>query len=136
MSSSVRIHGAPGETVRFVRVSLVVLFTYVFLANAWIGDTDPLLHTYYEKLRNVTRASVFRMSRLRDIWSLNVEYRNLKDVYQKRQPIVLSFPANHPRFQTAAGFRDDRARVMRTTGKGGYLQYGPTTTGAARTAAP
>jgi arabinofuranosyltransferase len=87
--------------------------------------TDPLLHAYYDKLRNVTRGSVFRMSRLRDIWSLNVEYRNLKDVYGKRQPIVLSFPANHSRFQTEAGFRDDRAGVIRTTGKGGYLQFGP-----------
>jgi arabinofuranosyltransferase len=87
--------------------------------------TDPLLHAYYDKLRNVTRGSVFRMSRLRDIWALNVEYRNLKDEYEKRRPIVLSFPANHPRFQTEAGFRDDRASVMRTTGKGGYLEYGP-----------
>ena len=87
--------------------------------------TDPLLHEYYEKLRNVTRGSVFRSSRLRDIWSLNVNYRNLKDVYEKRRPIVLSFPANHPRFQTEAGFRDDRASVIRTTGKAGYLQYGP-----------
>jgi arabinofuranosyltransferase len=87
--------------------------------------TDPLLHTYYEKLRNVTRGSVFRMSRLRDIWSLNVDYRNLQDLYEKRRPIVLSFAANHPRFQTEAGFRDDRAGVLRTTGKAGYLQYGP-----------
>jgi arabinofuranosyltransferase len=87
--------------------------------------TDPLLHAYYDKLRNVTRGSVFRMSRLRDIWSLNVEYRNLKDTYEKRRPIVLSFQANHPRFETEAGFRDDRAGVMRTTGKGGYLEYGP-----------
>src|SRR6476619_5516089 len=38
MNHSVRIHQAPGDTVRFVRVSLLVLFTYVFLANAWIGD--------------------------------------------------------------------------------------------------
>jgi hypothetical protein len=87
--------------------------------------TDPLLHGYYEKLRNVTRGPVFRMSRLKDIWSLNVDYRHLQDEYDKRRPIVLSFSANHPRFQTEAGFRDDRVGVMRTTGKAGYLQYGP-----------
>jgi arabinofuranosyltransferase len=87
--------------------------------------TDPLLHEYYEKLRNVTRGPVFRASRLRDIWSLNVDYRNLQEAYDKRRPVVLSFSANHPRFQTEAGFRDDRVGVMRTTGKGGYLQYGP-----------
>ena len=38
MNYSTRIHGAPADTVRFVRVSFLVLFTYVFLANAWIGD--------------------------------------------------------------------------------------------------
>src|SRR5712672_1761658 len=38
MNYSTRIHEAPGDTVRFVRVSFLVLFTYVFLANAWIGD--------------------------------------------------------------------------------------------------
>ena len=87
--------------------------------------TDPLLREYYEKLRNVTRGPVFRASRFRDIWSLNFGYRDLKDQYEKRRPVSLSFPANHPRFLTDAGFRDDRASVMRTTGKAGYLQYGP-----------
>jgi hypothetical protein len=87
--------------------------------------TDPLLHGYYDKLRNVTRGSVFRWSRLRDIWSLNVDYRHLHEEYEKRRPIALSFQANHERFQTDVGFRDDRAGVMRTTGRGGYLQYGP-----------
>src|SRR6266550_6873873 len=38
MNYSTRIHGASADTVRFVRVSFLVLFTYVFLANAWIGD--------------------------------------------------------------------------------------------------
>jgi arabinofuranosyltransferase len=87
--------------------------------------TDPLLHEYYDKLRNVTRGSVFRWSRLRDIWSLNVDYRHLHEEYDKRRPIALSYPANHERFQTDVGFRDNGAGVMRTTGKGGYLQYGP-----------
>jgi len=87
--------------------------------------TDPLLHAYYDKLRNVTRGSVWRLSRLKDIWSLNVDYRHLQEEYDKRRPIALSYPANHERFGTDVGFRDDRAGVMRTTGKGGYLQYGP-----------
>jgi len=87
--------------------------------------TDPLLHEYYDKLRNVTRGSLFRLSRLKDIWSLNMDYRHLREDYDKRRPIVLSYPANHKRFGTDAGFRDDRAGVMRSTGKGGYLQYGP-----------
>ena len=86
---------------------------------------DPLLHEYYEKIRNVTRGPVFRSSRLHDIWSLNTDYRGLKDAYEKRRAITLSYPANHPRFQTEAGWRDDRQSVMHTTGKQGYLQYGP-----------
>jgi arabinofuranosyltransferase len=87
--------------------------------------TDPLLREYYDKLRNVTRGSVFRRSRLRDIWSLNVDYGHLHDDYEKRRSIALSYPANHERFLTDVGFRDNSAGVMRTTGRGGYLQYGP-----------
>ena len=45
--------------------------------------TDPLLHGYYDKLRNVTRGSVWRLSRLKDIWSLNVDYRHLQEDYDK-----------------------------------------------------
>ena len=87
--------------------------------------TDPLLHEYYDKLRNVTRGSVFRASRLRDIWSLNVGYRHLHEEYDKRRPIVLSMTANHFRFRTDVGLRDDGANVMRASGRAGYLQYGP-----------
>lgn len=87
--------------------------------------TDPLLREYYDKLRNVTRGPVFRASRLADIWALNVGYRRLHEDYEKRRPIALSIRANHPRFQTDVGFRDDAAGVMRTTGRRGYLQYGP-----------
>ena len=87
--------------------------------------TDPLLREFYDKLRNVTRGPVFRASRLRDIWSLNIGYRHLHEEYAKRRPIALSITANHFRFQTDVGFRDDVANVMRTTGRAGYLQYGP-----------
>jgi hypothetical protein len=87
--------------------------------------TDPQLHEYYDRVRNVTRGPVFRASRLADIWTLNVGYRRLHDDYEKRRPIALSIRANHPRFQTDVGFRDDASGVLRTTGRGGYLQYGP-----------
>jgi arabinofuranosyltransferase len=87
--------------------------------------TDPILHEYYDKLRNVTRGPVFRASRLRDIWSLNLGYWRLHADYAKRRPIALSITANHFRFHTDVGFRDDVANVMRTTGRAGYLQYGP-----------
>lgn len=87
--------------------------------------TDPLLRPYYDKLRHVTRGRLTDWSRLRDIWALNVEYRHLQRDYDKRRPIALSIPANHFRFQTDVGFRDDRQSVISTTGREGYLQYGP-----------
>src|SRR5262249_29826985 len=86
---------------------------------------DPLLHAYYDRLRNVTRGPLLRASRLADIWALNVSYRDLHERYEKRRPIILSFPATHPRFQTDIGIRDDRAGVLVTTGREGYLQFGP-----------
>jgi hypothetical protein len=86
---------------------------------------DPLLHDYYDKLRNVTRGSVFRMSRLADIWALNVNYRNLHEQYEKTRQIAISMPATHTRFLTEVGFRDERAMMMRATGRAGLLQYGP-----------
>jgi arabinofuranosyltransferase len=32
---------------------------------------DPLLHDYYDRLRNVTRGPLFQAARFRDIWNLN-----------------------------------------------------------------
>ena len=87
--------------------------------------TDPLLHAYYDRLRNVTRGSVWRLSRLTDIWALNFDYRHLHQDYEKRRPVALSIPANHDRFLSDVGLRDNGASVLRSTGRAGYLQYGP-----------
>jgi hypothetical protein len=87
--------------------------------------TDPLLHEYYDRLRNVTRGPLFARTRFGDIWRLNVGYRRLHQEYDKHRSIALSFPATHERFRTDVGFRDVGAGAMRTTGRGGYLQYGP-----------
>lgn len=87
--------------------------------------TDPVLHEFYDRLRNVTRGSLFRWSRLPDIWRLNLGYRSLHEEYRKRRPVALSIPANHPRFLTDVGRRDDGTSAMRSSGRAGYLQYGP-----------
>ena len=85
---------------------------------------DPLLHAYYDRLRNVTRGPIFRLARLRDVWALNVgRYRNIHDAYERRRPVALSIPADNERFQTDVGART--AGVLRTTGRTGYLEYGP-----------
>jgi arabinofuranosyltransferase len=87
---------------------------------------DPLLHAYYDRLRNVTRGSVFRLSRIRDIWALNAgRYRNLARLYEKRRPIELSVRADHDRFVTDVGTRDTRAGTLAASGREGYLQLGP-----------
>lgn len=88
--------------------------------------TDPLLHDYYNRLRNVTRGSLFRRSRFPDIWALNAgRDRDLHRRYEKRRPIELSIRADNDRFLTNVGDRDPRAGTLRTTGRAGYLQYGP-----------
>lgn len=87
---------------------------------------DPLLHAYYDRLRNVTRGSVWRADRLRDIWALNLgRSRNIHAQYEKRRPIQLSILANHERFLTDVGERSNVTGVLRATGAPGYLQYGP-----------
>lgn len=87
---------------------------------------DPLLHDYYDKLRNVTRGPLFRVSRLSDIWALNLgRDRQLDRQYEKRRPVELSFRADHDRFPTDVGDRDTRAGTLRATGRPGYLQLGP-----------
>jgi arabinofuranosyltransferase len=88
--------------------------------------TDPLLRDYYDRLRNVTRGSLFRLSRFTDIWALNVgRSSDLSRAYEKRRPIELSIRAVHDRFQTDVGERDLRAGVLRSTGRSGYLEFGP-----------
>jgi arabinofuranosyltransferase len=88
--------------------------------------TDPLLHDYYDRLRNVTRGPLLRMSRLRDMAALNFgRYRGLSAMYEKRRPIQLSIRADHARFVSDVGDRDPAAGTLRTTGRGGYLQRGP-----------
>lgn len=89
--------------------------------------TDPLLHDYYDKLRNVTRGSLFRASRVRDILTLNLgKYRNLSEQILKRRAVSLSIRADNERFRTDLGFRDPAAGALRTNGeRAGYLQFGP-----------
>jgi arabinofuranosyltransferase len=87
--------------------------------------TDPLLREYYDRLRNVTRGSLLRASRLRDIWALNVRYPHLHEDYEKRRPIALSMLAGHERFLTDVGVRNPAATTLQSVGNPGYLQYGP-----------
>ncbi|MGC4085755.1 MAG: hypothetical protein QM736_27420 [Vicinamibacterales bacterium] len=89
--------------------------------------TDPLLHDYYDRLRNVTRGPLFSRSRFRDIVALNIgKYRNLHEQVLKRRSISLSIRADNERFRTDLGFRDPVAGALRTNGeRAGYLEFGP-----------
>jgi arabinofuranosyltransferase len=87
---------------------------------------EPLLHEYYDRLRNVTRGPLFRAARFRDMWNLNLgRFRNLHDMYEKRREVELSVRADNERFLTDVGSRDQTAGALRATGRAGYLQYGP-----------
>jgi arabinofuranosyltransferase len=87
---------------------------------------DPLLHDYYDRLRSVTRGPLWRVSRFRDMWSLNLgRFRNLHEMYEKRRQVELSVRADNERFLTDVGNRDQGAGALRATGRAGYLQYGP-----------
>ncbi len=87
---------------------------------------DPLLHDYYDRLRNVTRGPLLRAARFRDMWSLNLgRFRNLHEMYEKRRQVELSVRADNERFLTDVGNRDQGAGALRATGRAGYLQYGP-----------
>lgn len=88
--------------------------------------SDPVLHSYYDRLRNVTRGALFDASRVRDIWWLNLgEGRKIHERYEARRPIDLSIPAGNERFLTDVGERDAGGATLRAGGRAGYLQYGP-----------
>jgi arabinofuranosyltransferase len=87
---------------------------------------DLALRGYYDRLRNVTRGPLFTFDRLRDIWRLNFgALRNFHDTYERRRPIELSIRADNERFITDVGMRDTARGTLRTTGRAGYLEYGP-----------
>lgn len=87
---------------------------------------DPMLHDYYDRLRNVTRGPIFSLSRFRDIAALNVgRYRDFSDTIDRRRGTATSIRADNERFITDVGHRDPVAGSLKATGRAGYLQYGP-----------
>lgn len=87
---------------------------------------DPALHEYYDRLRNITRGPIFRLSRVRDILALNVgRYRNFHEIVDKRRPVAVSVRADNERFITDVGERDSVAGTLTSSGRAGYLEYGP-----------
>jgi arabinofuranosyltransferase len=87
---------------------------------------DPLVHEYYDKLRDVLKGPLFRASRFRSMWYLNFgEGRQFARRYDARRQVSLSIRAANERFTTDVGTRDPVSGVLRSTGRAGYLQYGP-----------
>lgn len=87
---------------------------------------DARLHDFYDQLRNVTRGAVFRWDRLFDIWALNAgAVRSMYERFEQTRPIALSVRADNERFLTHVGRRDPALGALRTTGRRGFLQYGP-----------
>jgi arabinofuranosyltransferase len=102
-----------------------------YIESIAAGDNqlaDPLLREYYERLRRVTRGPLFNARRFADIWRLNVgRDRNLHEQVNARRRVALSIRAANERFLTDVGERDPVAGVLRSTGRTGYLQFGPRT---------
>ncbi len=87
---------------------------------------EPFLRDYYDRLLEVVRGPLLSLSRFRSIWYLNGgDGRHLARRYESRRPVSLSVRASNERFSTDTGERDPAAGVLRSTGRGGYLQYGP-----------
>ncbi len=88
--------------------------------------TDPQLHDYYDRIRNVTRGPLVSASRFRDIAALNLgRYRNFHKQVLKRRAVALSIRADNERFDTDVGSRDAGTGSLRASGRAGYLQFGP-----------
>lgn len=87
---------------------------------------DPQLHQYYDRLKDALSGPLFSARRLRSLWYLNVgDGRTIARRFESGRPIRLSIRAANERFSTDAGERDPVAGVIRSTGRAGYLQYGP-----------
>jgi hypothetical protein len=88
--------------------------------------SDPVLHEYYDHLLDALRGPLFSGARMRSLWYLNFGAgRTIATRYESRRAISLSIRAANERFLTDAGERDTAAGVIRSTGRAGYLQYGP-----------
>jgi arabinofuranosyltransferase len=87
---------------------------------------DAELHRYYDRLKDALSGPLFSAKRLRSLWYLNVgEGRNIARRFESGRPIHLSIRAANERFSTDVGQRDAAAGALRSTGRAGYLQYGP-----------
>ena len=87
---------------------------------------DPMVHGYYDRLRNVVSGPLWTRSRMRDIWYLNAaDGRRFAERYDAARPVALSIRANNERFVADAGEKDNAAGVIRSIGRSGYLQSGP-----------
>jgi arabinofuranosyltransferase len=88
---------------------------------------DPLIRDYYERLLQITMGPVWSAARFREIFALNLgRYREFHRLVAARRQISLSVRANNPRFSTDVGEVDQSRGVIRSTGRAGLLQFGPT----------
>jgi arabinofuranosyltransferase len=87
---------------------------------------DPLIRDYYERLLRITTGPVWSAARFGDIFALNLgHYRLFHQMVAERRQISISQRANNPRFSTDVGVVDDVRGTIRSTGRAGFLQFGP-----------
>ena len=87
---------------------------------------EPLVRDYYDRLLQVVKGPLFSVARFKNIWYLNAgEGRTFARTYDARRPVSLSVRAANERFASDVGERQPASGTIRSTGRSGYLQYGP-----------
>ena len=87
---------------------------------------DPLIRDYYDRLLRVTTGPVWSAARFGDIFALNLgRYRNFHRMVAERRQIAISIRANNSRFSSDVGVVDDVRGTIQSTGRAGFLQFGP-----------
>jgi hypothetical protein len=87
---------------------------------------DPLIRDYYDRLLRITTGPVWSAARFADIFSLNLgHYRNFHRMVGERRQIFISPRANNSRFSSDVGTVDHVRGTIQSTGRSGFLQFGP-----------
>jgi arabinofuranosyltransferase len=86
--------------------------------------TDPRIHAFFDKVRNVTEGPILSTSRIRDIFALNWgRDRHFSDQIKSSQRLNYTAAMDNPLFTTDVG--ELSHSHITSTGKAGYLVLGP-----------
>lgn len=86
---------------------------------------DPRIHDFFDRILNVTEGPILSAARFRNIVALNWgRFRHFSEEIKSTQRMDYVARMNNPLFTTDVG-QLTAEREMKTTGKAGYLLFGP-----------